>query len=203
MLKQQSAVTLITTLPASVDTVSVQRDIREANVWQKKEFQCPVPIKEYNSHLGGVNLTDQRTTAYARLMKGWAWYLKQFYHLQEVSILTAYVLHCCFHAKETSMMQFRLDINQGLHGGRPYRHDSPQVPADPIIRRNLNLGHFPLKAKKRCACKVHIQRVLTPYMCELCDTYMCPTPCFEKYHTMDQCIFNDEECGQGPSRLKP
>lgn len=201
--KDRKPVTLITTLPASIDTVSVERAIREANVWQRKEFRCPVPIQEYNSHMGGVDLADQRTTAYARLMKGWTWYLKLFYHLLEVSVLNAYVLHCCIHGKETSMMQFRLDIIRGLHGRRTYRHDLPQVPTDPLFRRNLNLGHFPVKAKKRCACKVHIQRVLTPYMCGLCDTYMCPAPCFERYHTMDQYLFNDEECSQGPPRLKP
>lgn len=82
--KDRKPVTLITTLPALVDTFSVERAIKEANVWQRKEFRCPVPIKEYSSHMGGVDLADQRTTAYARLMKGWTWYLKLFYHLLEI-----------------------------------------------------------------------------------------------------------------------
>lgn len=68
--KDRKPVTLISTLPASVDTVSVERAIREANMWQRKEFRCPVPMKEYNSHMGGVDLADQRTAAHARLMKG-------------------------------------------------------------------------------------------------------------------------------------
>ena len=172
-------------------------------MYGKEEFQWPVHIREYNSHMGGVDLAVQRTMAYARLMKGWTWYLKLFYHQLEVSVLNTYVLHCCIHGKETSMLQFRLQIIQGFHGGRTYRHDSPQVPTDPIFRRNLNLGHFSVKAKKRCTCKVHIQRVLTSYLCGLCDTYMYPAPCFEKYHTMDQYLFNDEECSQSPPRLKP
>ncbi|XP_022808808.1 piggyBac transposable element-derived protein 3-like [Stylophora pistillata] len=87
--KDRKPVTLITTLPASVDTVSVERAIREANVWQRKEFRCPVPIKEYNSLMGGVDLADQRTTAYARLMKAWTWYLKLFYHLLEETVMVA------------------------------------------------------------------------------------------------------------------
>jgi len=32
---------------------------------------------------------------------------------------------------------------------------------------------------------------------------MCPSPCFERYHTLDAYLFNDEECRTGAPRLKP
>lgn len=157
--------------------------------------------------MGGVDLADQRTTAYARLMKGWTWYLKLFYPLLEVSVLNAYVLHCCNQGDQgkelSSMMEFQLDVIKGLHGGRTYRNGSQQAPPGPISRMNLGLGHFPVKAEKRHQCKVHVQRALTSYKCGLCDTYMCPAPCFERYHTMDVYLFSDEECSIGAPRLKP
>lgn len=71
-----------------------EKSVQEANVWQKKDFACPIPVQQYNSYMGGVNVADQRTTVYARLMKVWTGYLKLFYHFFEVSVLNAYLV-CC------------------------------------------------------------------------------------------------------------
>ena len=204
--KDRKPVTVLTTLPVNKEMVAVQRSVKEGNVWQRKEFPCPLPIQQYNAHMGGVDLADQRTTAYARLMKGWTWYMKLFYHVLEVSVLNAYTLYCSYIQDESpkpSMMDFRLNLIKELHGGRSYRKISASPAATQKCRLNLSLGHFPQKVEKRCACKVHVQRVLTCYKCGLCDVYMCPATCFERYHTLQHYLLSDEECSNAAPRLKP
>ena len=76
--------------------------------------------------MGGVDLADQRTTAYARLMKGWTWYLKLFFHLLEVCVLNSFIQYQMWpnsKGKDENMMIFRRDVIKGLHGGRSHRKD--------------------------------------------------------------------------------
>ena len=138
-------------------------------------------------------------------MKGWTWYLKLFYHFLEVSVLNAYLVYCKGKdddQPDLSMMDFRILVIRGLHGGRSYKI-TPTAAAPQISRLNLSLGHFPVKVNKRCACKVHLQRVLTSYKCGLCGVHMCPSPCFEKYHTLQDYLYDDPEYGAATPRLKP
>ena len=44
--------------------------------------------------MGGVDLSDERAVAYARLMRGVVWHFKVFFHMLEVCISNAHVLHC-------------------------------------------------------------------------------------------------------------
>ena len=69
--KDRKPVTILKTLPPTEEMGVTERSVQEANVWQKKDFACPIPVQQYNSYMGGVDIADQRTTAYARLMKGW------------------------------------------------------------------------------------------------------------------------------------
>nr|XP_058965110.1 uncharacterized protein LOC131791747 [Pocillopora verrucosa] len=103
---------------------------------------------------------------------------------------------------DLSMMDFRILVIRGLHGGRSYKI-APTAAAPQISRLNLSLGHFPVKVDKRCACKVHLQRVLTSYKCGLCGVHMCPSPCFEKYHTLQDYLYDDPEYGAATPLLKP
>lgn len=199
--KDRKPVTILTTLPATEEMGVAERSVREANVWQRRDFACPIPVQQYNSHMG-VDVVDQRTTAYARLMKGWTWYLKLFYHFLEVSVLNAYLVYCKGKDQpDLSMMDFRILVIRVLHGGRSYKI-TPTAAAPQISRLNLSLGHFPVKVDKRYACKVHLQRVLTSYKWGLCGVHMCPSPCFEKCHTLQDYLYDDPEYGAATPRLK-
>lgn len=199
--KDRKPVTILTTLPATEEMGVAERSVREANVWQRRDFACPIPVQQYNSQMG-VDVVDQRTTAYARLMKGWTWYLKLFYHFLEVSVLNAYLVYCKGKDQpDLSMMDFRILVIRVLHGGRSYKI-TPTAAAPQISRLNLSLGHFPVKVDKRYAYKVHLQRVLTSYKWGLCGVHMCPSPCFEKCHTLQDYLYDDPEYGAATPRLK-
>ena len=61
--------------------------------------------------------------------------------------------------------------------------------------------HYPVETETRRDCKVHIQRVGTSYQCGICHVSMCPDPCFARYHTLRDYLFDDPS-RDGPKRLK-
>ena len=71
---------VLATIPTSAtDSSLVQRSVKESGHWQKKDFTRPGVIDLCNTYKGGVDVSDQSTVAYARLMKGVAWYYKVFF----------------------------------------------------------------------------------------------------------------------------
>ena len=160
-------------------------------------------ISDYNQNMGGVDLSNQRVTTYARLMKGTVWYYKIFFYLLELSISNAQILMAKSFRNAPKMLQFRKAVVEQLVNGRTFRlteqNPEPAVPI-PHFRFNRDHFHYPISNNSRLACKVHIQRVDTQYSCVICGVRMCPNPCFMRYHTMVDYYFNDVR-RQGPRRL--
>ena len=78
--RDRKPVSVLATLPTSTtDSSSVQRSVKVNGKWEKKQFFRPGVIDLYNTYMGGVDVSDQRTVAYARLMKGSVWYYKVFF----------------------------------------------------------------------------------------------------------------------------
>ena len=49
--------------------------------WVKRDFARPGVVDPYNTYTGGVDVSDQRAVAYARIMKGVVWYYKVFFYI--------------------------------------------------------------------------------------------------------------------------
>ena len=65
--------------------VDLPREICGLQEKAVKEFPQPGLIGLYNTFVGGVDVSYQRTVAYARLMKGAVWYYKMcFLHVRGV-----------------------------------------------------------------------------------------------------------------------
>ena len=56
-------------------TIEIERSVKANNKWKEIAVRQPSVIAQYNQHMGGVDLSDQRVTTYARLMKGTVWVL--------------------------------------------------------------------------------------------------------------------------------
>ena len=148
--------------------------------------------------MGGVDLDDMRTTTYARLMKGWTWYLKLFFQLLDVCVLNSFIQYQMWpnsKGKDENMMIFRSDVIKGLHGGRSHQKDGRYQ--EPVLavpwRLDSSLRHHPGKIAQLREYKVHIQGVLTPYTCAVCNVSMCPAPCLRRYHSMGRYLYDEEE----------
>lgn len=202
--KDSKMVYMLATTPLSpTSNVEVERSVKVGNKWQKTAVSQPSVISDYNQNMGGVDLSDQRVTTYARLMKGSVWYYKIFFYLLELSISNAQILMAKSFRNAPKMLAFRKAVVEQLVNGRTFRlTERDPEPAAPIphFRFNRDHFHYPTAHSNRLACKVHIQRVDTQYSCAVCGVRMCPHPCFMRYHTMEDYYFNDES-RQGPRRL--
>jgi len=58
---------------SAADSDEVERSVKVSGHWEKKNFAHPGVINLYNTYMGGVDVSDQRVTAYSRLMRGSVW----------------------------------------------------------------------------------------------------------------------------------
>ena len=204
--KDSKMVYMLTTTPVDPAVNSeVERSVKVGNKWQKKAVNQPSVIFDYNQHMGGVDLSDQRVTSYSRLMKGTVWYYKIFFYLLELSVSNAQILMAKSFGDAPNMLQFRKNVVEELVNGRTFRlteRNPEPAPPIPHFRFNRDHFHYPISHDNRLARKVHIQRVDTQYTCAICGVRMCPDPCFMRYHTMVNYHFNDDNRQAGPRRLK-
>ena len=195
--KDSKMVYMLATTPVDPTVNSeVERSVKVDNKRQKKVVNQPSVIYSYNQNMVGVDLFDQRVTTYSRLMKGSVWYFKKIFYLLELSMSNAQIIMAkSFGNDAPAMLEFRKNVVKELVNGKTFRlTQGNPVPAAPIpqFRFNREYFHYPIANNSWLACKVHIQRVDTNYSCAVCGVSMCPHPCFYRYHTMVDYLFNDE-----------
>ena len=144
----------------------MQRSVKANGKWEKKEFHRPGLIDLYNTFMGDVDVSDQRTVAYARLLKGAVWYYKVFFfYMIEVCVSNAHILHTKFsnHSNKRAL-EFREELVSALVQGKCFRNDTGFVQAPvaiPDIRFNQDHFHYPVINDTLPTCKVHVQKVKT------------------------------------------
>lgn len=99
--------------------------------WEKKtksyiDVSYPAVVKNYNSHMGGVDICDQMMESYRTWTKTRKWTLKVVLHLFDLSIINSWMEYrkdCKANkmkAKDTmDLLQFRLSISEFLLNGAP------------------------------------------------------------------------------------
>lgn len=99
---------------ASTQSLKVRR-------WDKKdkshyEIDCPHIIKEYNRHMGGVDLIDGLIGRYHIRMKTRKWTNRIFYHLIDVAMVNAYILYHRLHSEKEKieLPVFRSEVAESL-----------------------------------------------------------------------------------------
>lgn len=202
--KDKKNVHLLSTLPEGTDMGQVERKVKSQGRWEKKNFPQPKLIQMYNAHMGGVDLGDQRMATCSRLMKGSVWYYKIFFHMFEVAVLNAHIMYQNAGHQSITLGQFKEKLVQQLIGGHCFRQDDLELARSGILedtRLSRTQFHYPVETETRRDCKVHIQRVGTSYQCGICHVKMCPYPCFQRYHTLRDYLFDDPS-RDGPKRLK-
>ena len=162
----------------------------------------PSMVKDYNSHMGGVDKVDQQLHGLHTLRKSYKWYKKLAFHLISQVALNAHKVYQMETGSTDTFLDFLQSVIASLVIVRP---DAPvPVPiADDSIAR-LTGRHFPsLKAPtegakdkrptKKCrVCyakgkrsdKGHVLK--TVYVCRFCPSEpgLHPETCFEQYHTL-------------------
>lgn len=157
-------------------------------------FTRPLCVERYNQFMHGVDLSNQKASYYRFQHKSKKWYKNIFYYLLEVNTINAYLIY-----KETMIQRKKKYMNSEnfrvfvvkywSDGGRP-KENLVGVAKEVHQIKRLEEKHFleEIAGKKRRDCRVcsnitgNLQKK-TKYQCKFCQVALCPTLCFEQYHT--------------------
>ncbi|KAJ8970406.1 hypothetical protein NQ317_017188, partial [Molorchus minor] len=90
---------------------------------QKKNISinCPNVIIQYNKHMGGKDLLDSHIGRYKIPLRSKKWYFENFFHLLDVSLINAWLLHNKIQVQnekenmvEKNLWEFRLEVAECL-----------------------------------------------------------------------------------------
>ena len=133
---------------------------------------------------------DQMVLYYGFPHKSLKWWKRVFFHLLDLSLVNAHVLHTLAGGKLTQL-QFRQEVAQELlkEFQRPRPHNTPRAPDTPLRLTEAKPFLEPLPPGVRPDCRVCSDRRAghrhqTQYRCKGCKTPLCPYPCMERYHTL-------------------
>jgi hypothetical protein len=152
----------------------------------------PRVTEDYNAHMGYVDKSDGMVNSYGIARRTWKWTKKLFFHLTDMGIHNAFLLHKTCGGKMTQKRFREVFVcnliteaheqnvtANGLSRGRP----SPSV--SQISRLEVKHSqHWPSKGKqRRCrVCAMKNKRGRTLYFCAKCDVGLCIVDCFERWH---------------------
>ncbi|CAK1551297.1 unnamed protein product [Leptosia nina] len=183
----------------------------------KKErvaIPCPKVIKEYNAHMGGVDLLDSFIGRYHITMKSRKWTMRLFYHFLDLAVINSWVMfkkvnNIKGNDQLLNLGTFRLELAETLCKlGLPANAAKRGRPSGSTIQRELVMKKFrgpaqaiPLKdvrldqtchwavwLDKQQRCKFPKCSGFTFKMCQKCRVSLCDTKtsnCFYKYHNLE------------------
>ena len=183
------------------ETVVVQRRVKQPPY--VKAVSIPAPVRQYNTFMGGVDLSDQFRSYYPSGRTGMKWWRYIFWFLLDVSICNAMIIeklspHAQTSRKRRALLQFKLQLAKELIGGFSGRKRYPGQKRKSSSTNNAiglsNLpGHVEVKfsGRKRvcmqCAKSGHKtpsgRTPETTFGCGRCGVNLCRNSCFLQYHT--------------------
>ncbi|XP_065204445.1 piggyBac transposable element-derived protein 3-like [Planococcus citri] len=178
----------------------------------KMPVACPKLIKEYNQHMGGVDLADMLIALYRMNMKTHRWYFSIFSQLLDICVNNAWLtyrrnMEAKNEKKIMKLKEFRNSIANSLISsnktkvGRPLTMEahckqhgtrtkqSPKIAhPTPDIRLD-NIDHYPIVGSLgRCRC---CSKKRTTYSCSKCNVRLCivkDSNCFFRYHKVKNAV---------------
>lgn len=187
------AVTFISSFVASMPVEKIQRYSKDAK--KRVDVQCPQIVRQYNKHMGGVDLADMLISLYKTRLKSRRWYLGIFAQMIDICINNAWLMHRDTTEKKMPLKMFRYEVFESLlmenRCAKRQRNEAPRVtkahaarPSSPV--RYDNMGHFPSTMDEgRCR---YCQKKTVVY-CIKCNLRLCfvtgktPRNCFLNFHT--------------------
>lgn len=176
--------------------------VGEAKRWSRKEGRYviiprPYAISIYNTHMGGVDLTDSLIGLYRNRQRQKRWYFRIFYHLLDVLVANCWILWRMEHGKSLDLFEFKSSIassliysgtadsarKRGRPGATPPAVKRRVIKKAPVELRKDGGPHYPKKTENKYAAKCHLFgcKKKTRYLCHRCDEPLCPE-CFQEFH---------------------
>nr|CAI5863507.1 unnamed protein product [Callosobruchus analis] len=115
--KDNKTVCLASTFCGTLPKGKAERYDKSQN--KRIEIECPKIVKEYNKHMGGVDLMDSLIGRYRIKLKSRKRYIRLFYHLLDMTIVNAWLLYRRVNAlqgnaKTLNLANFRIELAETL-----------------------------------------------------------------------------------------
>ncbi|KAF9409550.1 hypothetical protein HW555_011115 [Spodoptera exigua] len=153
------AVTLISSFVASEPVEKIRRYCKDAKC--KIDVQCPQIVRQYNKHMGGVDLADMLISLYKTPFKSRRWYLAIFSQMLDICVNNAWLLYRRKHSGNAKgkipLKAFRYEIYETLlkanRCAKRSKTETAKVSKPHVARPSSpvkydNIGHFPQRWKK-------------------------------------------------------
>ncbi|XP_025407636.1 piggyBac transposable element-derived protein 2-like isoform X2 [Sipha flava] len=202
--KDNKAVKLVSTYCGEIPKSEMTRfdRIKKSNII----IDCPMLIKEYNKHMGGVDLLDSHIGRYKIRFRSHKWYMRLFYHLIDLTVVNSWTLFKRVKEikKENSNIELAdwrkqlaftlIQSGQIRTSGRGRPSSSLEVKIAstrpqsfrPIKEvRTDKFDHWPQITDKRERCKMPSCKGFTYLKCTKCTVFLCLNRnknCFTNYH---------------------
>jgi hypothetical protein len=193
--KDKRVVTMLSTIH---DTSMIQKTRRSRfSSFGQEVVTKPLVIDKYNTFMGGVDKSDQLLSYYGFSHRCVKWYKRAIFHLIDLTIVNAYILSQISN-KNLTHVKFRLKLasqllaKAGLEIGSSFPPQvSPGLSPNARLEERHFIGKTPSKPNGKpaqlqcivCSHKKKNKKVTTTFRCKQCLVALCPTPCFELYHT--------------------
>jgi len=154
----------------------------------------PTCVVDYNLHMGAVDKRDMVLSTLKSVRKSQKWYKKVFFHLFDICVYNARILHKDVTGQNLSFAQFQLQLIKEIISEcseRRKKAGGGRLSIENILR--LSERHFPSicqseiasNSQRNCVvCKKAGIRKRSHYQCSKCNIGLCVVPCFERYHTL-------------------
>lgn len=183
---------------SSVHTdLTIDKRIRAKNNDGYRIVEKPVMAEDYNAHMNGVDVLDQKLGTYMFPHKCAKWYMTIFHRVREVALVNGYILYQRSRPANEKPLPpriFREQVIDGLLEGWNISDQTKRGRPSLLVKPGrLTERHFISQysdKKHRPDCTVCSdrktpgwKRVQTGYYCSSCDLPMCPALCFRLFHT--------------------
>ncbi|XP_047116180.1 piggyBac transposable element-derived protein 3-like [Schistocerca piceifrons] len=167
--------------------------------WSKKDNQSiqvnqPLIVKEYNEHMGGVDLADMLTELYRINARSKKWYMRIVYWCFNVAVVNSWLfyrrhLNQRGATSHISLLDFHSHIASGLtiagnvvhhKRGRPSTEDMQASKRKLLASRSIadvrydEVGHWPQQSHQKGRCKL-CPKGFSRVSCIKCKVFLCIT----------------------------
>ncbi|MCP4923780.1 MAG: hypothetical protein GY915_07110, partial [bacterium] len=158
----------------------------------KKDFSCPIAIREYNEQMGGVDKADMLCAVYGIGRKSKKWWHRIFFGLVDRTLVNAAIAHNKMERDNMSLLNFRRSVAQSLmtlcrkpKAGRSPKGTPPSVVSkrrrvEYSVSSGMRLqnrgAHWPTYSKLRERCEVCSKQGIEsrPHCkCSMCGVFLC------------------------------
>ena len=189
-------------LSSGHDSSSCQVTVRSR--YGRSSKSKPVVINDYNSHMAGVDRSDQLMSYYPFGRKSFKWWKKLFFHLHTLVMTNAYTLHkkalVNKQMKVIPLKKFVQSVGDELCKevrlqnitnaeptdrltGRHFMEKIPPTNHKENVQRKCKVCSKRAAYEKQHGLTVTCKRKESTYQCKTCKVALCVVPCFEIYHT--------------------